>query len=326
MASKSWLLVAEVGASWYFQPAQTSLIHLRLGKDFFGGIRGAATCSSRGGRGGGVRRLWDPNNPDQKPALTGSQSQHKSLQQPVYLQTGAGYGQLHFLDTDDEVAGSPPVPQGEHFRTQQAAAMAYYKFQNSDNPYCYPMPTTPGTTTNQRYPYPYHMGPYQMAPPNGVYPGPGGGQFCASYRGGSYSQQSGGGGLTFEEVEQQARGELGRVLRAADAQELQLSNLLSRERVSADGLDRMTQLRADLLGLYEQVILTDIEFSDSQNVDQALWKNVFYQVIERFRQLLKDPTFDNTPHIRNLLLTLLDEGALFFDALLQKLQTVYQFN
>lgn len=65
--------------------------------------------------------------------------------------------------------------------------------------------------------------------------------------------------------------------------------------------------RADLLGVYEQVILTDIELSDSQNVDQALWKNVFYQVIERFRQLLKDPTFDNTPHIRNMLLTLLDE-------------------
>ncbi|XP_071362493.1 telomerase-binding protein EST1A isoform X2 [Trachinotus anak] len=296
----------------------------------FGGIRGGAACSSRGGRGGGVRRLWDPNNPDQKPALTSTQSsQHKSLQQPVYLQTGTGYGQLHFLDTDDEVAGSPPVPQGEHLRSQQAAAMAYYKFQNSDNPYCYPMSTNnthnPGTTTNQRYPYSYHMGPYQMAPPNGMYPGPGVGQICGGYRGAAYSQPGGGGGLTFEEVEQQARGELGRLLRAADAHELQLSNLLSRDRVSADGLDRMAQLRADLLGIYEQVILTDIEFSDSQNVDQALWKNVFYQVIERFRQLLKDPAYDNTPHIRNMLLTLLDEGALFFDALLQKLQTVYQF-
>ncbi|XP_054481907.1 telomerase-binding protein EST1A [Anoplopoma fimbria] len=295
----------------------------------FGGMRGGGAGRSRGGR-GGVRRLWDPNNPDQKPALTSSQSsQHLSLQQPIYLQTGTGYGQLHFLDTDDEVAGSPPVPQGEHFRTQQAAAMAYYKFQNSDNPYCYPMSTSnshsPGTTTNQRYPYPYHMGPYQIAAPNGVYPGPGVGQFCGSYRGAGYSQPGAGGSLTFEEVEQQARGEMGRLLRAADTQELQLSNLLSRDRVSADGLDRMAQLRADLLGLYEQIILTDIDFSDSQSVDQALWKNVFYQVIERFRQLLKDPTCDNTPHIRNMLLTLLDEGALFFDGMLQKLQTVYQF-
>lgn len=65
--------------------------------------------------------------------------------------------------------------------------------------------------------------------------------------------------------------------------------------------------RADILGLYEQVLLTDIDYSDSQNVDQALWKNVFYQVIERFRQLLKDPAYDNTPHVKNMLLILLDE-------------------
>ncbi|KAK2828252.1 hypothetical protein Q5P01_019286 [Channa striata] len=296
----------------------------------FSGIRGGSASRSRGGRGGGVRRLWDPNNPDQKPALTSTQTtQHSSLQQPVYLQTGTGYGQLHFLDTDDEVAGSPPIPQGELFRSQQAAAaVGFYKFQNSDNPYCYPIPTsnpqTLGGSTGQRYSYSYQMGPYQMPPPNSLYPGPAVGQFCGSYRGTGYSQ-TGAGGLTFEEVEQQARGELGRLLRAADAQELQLSNLLSRERVSADGLDRMAKLRADLLGIYEQVILTDIEFSDSQNVDQALWKNVFYQVIEHFRQLLKDPNNDNTPHIRNMLLTLLDEGALFFDTLIQKLQTVYQF-
>ena len=64
--------------------------------------------------------------------------------------------------------------------------------------------------------------------------------------------------------------------------------------------------RADLLTLYERVILTDIEFSDSQNLDQALWKNVFYQVIEHFRQLLKEPA-DAGPHIRTMLLTLLDE-------------------
>ncbi|XP_062261588.1 telomerase-binding protein EST1A isoform X2 [Platichthys flesus] len=301
-----------------------------VGQRLFGGIRGGAASSSRGGR-GGVRRLWDPNNPDQKPALTSTQSsQHKSLQQPIYLQTGTGYGQLHFLDTDDEVAGSPPVPQGEHLRSQQPAAIAHYKFQNSDNPYGYPMPTSsphsPGNTTSQRYPYPYHIGPYQTAPPsNGMYPGPGMGQIGGSYKGAAYSQPGAGGSLSFQEVEQQARGELGKLLRAADTQELLLSNLLSRDRVSADGLDRMAQLRGDLLRVYEQVILTDIEFSDSQNLDQALWKNVFYQVIERFRQLLKDPASDNTPHIRNMLLTLLDEGSLFFDALLLKLQTVYQF-
>lgn len=216
-----------------------------VGQSRLFGNRGGASSRSRGGRGGGVRRLWDPNNPDQKPALSTSQSsQHSLLQQPTYLQTG--YGQLHFLDTDDEVVGSPPVPQGEHYRSRQAA-MAFYKFQNSDNPYCYPMSTNnqhnPSTATGQSYPYPYHMGPFQMSPTNNMYSGPGVGQFCGGYRGVGYTQSGEGGALTFEEVEHRARGELVRLLRASDAQELQLSNLLSRDRLSAEGLDRMAHIR-----------------------------------------------------------------------------------
>ncbi|KAG7265724.1 hypothetical protein CRUP_024660 [Coryphaenoides rupestris] len=94
----------------------------------FGGPRGATAS-----RGGSVRRLWDPNNPDQKPPLSRPQlPQHSPLlqQQPMYLQTGGGYGQLH-----DEVAGSPPVYQGEGVQSQQATAIPYYNVQNWDNPY-----------------------------------------------------------------------------------------------------------------------------------------------------------------------------------------------
>lgn len=65
--------------------------------------------------------------------------------------------------------------------------------------------------------------------------------------------------------------------------------------------------RAELLQLYERCLLLDIEFSDNQNVDQILWKNAFYQVIEKFRQLLKDPNVENPEQIRNRLLELLDE-------------------
>uniref|UniRef100_A0AAV2JCK1 Telomerase-binding protein EST1A n=1 Tax=Knipowitschia caucasica TaxID=637954 RepID=A0AAV2JCK1_KNICA len=304
-------------------PSRTDISQqAEVGQRLFGGIRGGVgggvPSRSRGGRGGGVRRLWDPNNPDQKPAFANTQQQQQqqlsSHQQHAYFQTGTGHAQLHFLDTDDEVAGSPPVQQQqEGFRSPQATAMAYYKFQNSDNPYGFPVSANnPTVTSNQRYAYPY-AGPYQVA--NDAYAGVGQ-PFVGQYRGGS---------VTYEEAEQQARGEMWRLLRAADAHEVQLGNLLSRDRMSTDGLNRMGQLRADLLSLYEQMILSDIEFSDSQNVDQALWKNVFYQVIERFRQLLKDPNHESNPSTRNTLLTLLDEGALFFDTLLQKLQSVYQF-
>lgn len=69
----------------------------------------------------------------------------------------------------------------------------------------------------------------------------------------------------------------------------------------------MLFFRAELLTLYERVILTDIEFADSQNLDQALWKNVFYQVIERFRQLLKDLASDSAPQIKTMLMNILEE-------------------
>ena len=188
----------------------------------------------RGGRGGGTRRLWDPNNPEQKPALQRA-PQHGPLQPPMYLQTGGGYGPLHFLDTDDEAAGSPPVFQGEGFPSQQAAAAAYYKFQTSDNPYGYTGP--PGGGAAQRYPYPYHVSPpYYGGPANGMYR-------AAGYAQPGSSGAGGGGGATPEEVEQQNRGELVRMLRGADAQELQINNLLSRDNLSAEGLERMAQLR-----------------------------------------------------------------------------------
>ncbi|KAK6317587.1 hypothetical protein J4Q44_G00129870 [Coregonus suidteri] len=275
-------------------PAHTDLSNLpaepgpRL---LFGGIRGGreAGLGRGGGRGGGTRRLWDPNNPDQKPALRLSQHASLQQQQPMYLQTGGGYGALHFLDTDDEAAGSPPVRQGEHFHPQQQAvamAQAFYKYQNSDNPYPY------NANPNARYPYPYHTmptGPYQMPPSNGIYPA----QFYGEFRGQGYQAAAGSGtgaaagaGLTPEEVEQQARGELGRLLRAADSQELQLSNLLSRDRLSADGLDRMAQL----------------SYKRSSQSTRPAACHIF------------------TPHLFRPL-----QGAVFFDALLQKLQTVFQF-
>uniref|UniRef100_A0A7M4G1I0 Telomerase-binding protein EST1A n=1 Tax=Crocodylus porosus TaxID=8502 RepID=A0A7M4G1I0_CROPO len=262
-------------------------------------LGGGGSKGPRGrGRGGTTRRLWDPNNPDQKPALKNQASQ------------------LHFLDTDDEVS---PTSWGE---TRQSQA-SYYKFQNSDNPYYYPRPTGPGA----QYPYGGYPLQYQMGPSNGVYPG----AYYPGYPGqsGQYICNPLPSTPLSPELEQQMRNmqqqELSKLLREAGNQEQQLSNLLSRDRISPEGLEKMTQLRAEMLQLYERCILMDIEFSDNQNVDQLLWKNAFYQVIEKFRQLLKDPLGENAHEIRNKLLQLLDEGTVFFDSLLENLQVSYQF-
>jgi protein SMG6 len=180
---------------------------------------GSSNKGSRSwGRGGTSRRLWDPNNPDQKPAL--------KSQTP----------QLHFLDTDDEVS---PTSWGD---SRQAQA-SYYKFQNSDNPYYYPR--TPGPAS--QYPYTgYSPLQYSVGPTNGVFPGPyypgyptPSGQYVCSPLPAST--------MSPEEIEQHVRSmqqqELHRLLRVADNQELQLSNLLSRDRISIEGMEKMAQLR-----------------------------------------------------------------------------------
>lgn len=171
------------------------------------------------GRGGTVRRLWDPNNPDQKPALKN--------QMP----------QLHFLDTDDE---GTTVPRNDARQAQSS----YYRFQNSDNPYYY------GRPVGQAPPYPYtgYSLQYQVGPSNGIYPG-------AYYPAGYPSQAEPylcsplqAGPLTTE-MEQQVRSlqqqELSKVLREASNLEQQLSNLLSRDRLSPEGLEKMGQLRLE---------------------------------------------------------------------------------
>ncbi|XP_025031078.1 telomerase-binding protein EST1A, partial [Python bivittatus] len=246
----------------------------------FGSSKGTRGWS----RGGTARRLWDPNNPEQKPALKSQ---------------GA---QLHFLDTDDEVA---PVPRGD---ARQAQA-SYYRFQNSDNPYYYGGPP---------YPYTGYSLPYPVGTSSEVYPG--------VYYPAGYPKQA---EPPSPEVEQQKRSlqqqELSKALREAGHLEQQLSNLLSRDRLSPEGLEKMGKLRAEMLQLYEHCLLTDIELADAQNVDPLLWKNAFYQVIEKFRQLLKDPAGENAQEIRTKLLQILDEGTVFFDGLLQKLQVTYQF-
>ncbi|XP_029466933.1 telomerase-binding protein EST1A isoform X2 [Rhinatrema bivittatum] len=246
------------------------------------------------GRGGTNRRLWDPNNPEQKPAL-------RNPAQP-----------LHFLDTDDET--SPMAPGESSQPCPRLTPAPFYRFQSSDNPYYYHR--SPGSNPVPQYPYGAYSMQYQMGPCYPGYPPPAGHYFPGKP-------------LSPEEMEQQVRTlqqqELGRLLRVADNQELQLSNLLSRDRISPEGLEKMALLRAELLQLYERCILSDIEFSDSQNVDQILWKHAFYQVIEKFRQFLKDPAGESAEGIRRKLLELLEEGSTFFDALLQKLQVTYQF-
>uniref|UniRef100_T1INQ0 Uncharacterized protein n=1 Tax=Strigamia maritima TaxID=126957 RepID=T1INQ0_STRMM len=76
---------------------------------------------------------------------------------------------------------------------------------------------------------------------------------------------------------------------------------------------------------YETIILQDIEYSAEVNIEQLLWKAVFYQVIEAFRkQMVDNPSFKEK--IKQTMLQIIDEAVLFYESLLEKLQEKYGFN
>lgn len=133
---------------------------------------------------------------------------------------------------------SPPASSWGEARQAQPS---YYKFQNSDNPYYYPRAAGQGA----QYPYAGYSLQYPVGPSNGVYPG----AYYPGYPGqaGQYACGPLPPAPLSAEVEQQMRSmqqqELGKLLREAGNQEQQLSNLLSRDRISPEGLEKMAQLR-----------------------------------------------------------------------------------
>ncbi|XP_075745676.1 telomerase-binding protein EST1A-like isoform X2 [Rhipicephalus microplus] len=76
---------------------------------------------------------------------------------------------------------------------------------------------------------------------------------------------------------------------------------------------------------YENVILADPRFCAEKNVENALWKSAFYQGIEAFRRIMEEcPDFQE--EAKMLLLSLVDEGTIFYENLLDKFQETYGFS
>jgi len=62
-------------------------------------------------------------------------------------------------------------------------------------------------------------------------------------------------------------------------------------------------IRSEILSRLEQVLLLDLALSHQKAVEQFMWKSVFYQVIEVFRQELAE--FDDE-NVRQQLLSVID--------------------
>ncbi|XP_058800313.1 telomerase-binding protein EST1A-like isoform X2 [Phymastichus coffea] len=73
------------------------------------------------------------------------------------------------------------------------------------------------------------------------------------------------------------------------------------------------------------LLVTDLKFCESENIEQHFWKIVFYNIIEILRKPLAKEDTERREQHKKLLLKLVDEGTTYFTSLLTVLETTYQF-
>ncbi|XP_078695034.1 telomerase-binding protein EST1A-like isoform X2 [Branchiostoma floridae x Branchiostoma belcheri] len=109
------------------------------------------------------------------------------------------------------------------------------------------------------------------------------------------------------------------VLQQAEALAADLRLHLSQGPPDEKHVELTLHLQSKIQTCYEAVILQDPEFASKHNIDQTLWKNAFYNIIEAFRGHQMEGGLHNV-------LALIDKGASFYTDLLQKLQRNHQFD
>ncbi|XP_035692530.1 uncharacterized protein LOC118427002 [Branchiostoma floridae] len=113
------------------------------------------------------------------------------------------------------------------------------------------------------------------------------------------------------------------VLQQAEALAADLHLHLSKGNADNQHVAVTLHLQSQIQTCYETLILQDPEFASKRNIDQTLWKNSFYNILEAFRGHLSGHQKDGSLHN---LLALIDKGASFYADLLQKLQRKHNFN
>jgi hypothetical protein len=124
--------------------------------------------------------------------------------------------------------------------------------------------------------------------------------------------------------------------------EKELGNVLRKKSPSDK---TVTQLRLSIRQNYESIILEDIDFASHRDVDQLLWKCVYYRPIEEFRKIIKkyhqqafgDSSVQQQPDQNNALAnkeklhkacaafkTFLEEGETYYEGLFNKIKQLYE--
>lgn len=124
-----------------------------------------------------------------------------------------------------------------------------------------------------------------------------------------------------------------KLMRAVAQKEMMLSNLLSRDILDKGAFEKICTLSKEIQEVYKGIIMLDVGFAVQQDVDQYLWKNAFYKVIETFRKYGKlflgyagKTEVLSQEEINNCLKKFLEDAETFYKGLLEFLQKAHELS
>lgn len=83
-------------------------------------------------------------------------------------------------------------------------------------------------------------------------------------------------------------------------------------------------LRNFLMDSLQYFLCYDLKFSQTENIEQHFWKILFHNIIEMIRKAIaSDP--ENKEKYKVFVLALIDEGTKYFEHLLERLESTYNF-
>lgn len=124
-----------------------------------------------------------------------------------------------------------------------------------------------------------------------------------------------------------------KLMRAVAQKEVMLSNLLSRDILDKEAFEKISTLSKGIQDAYKGIIMLDVGFAVQQDVDQKLWRNAFYKVIETFRKYGKlflgyagKTEVLSQEETKSCLKKFLEDAQTFYKGLLEFLQKGHEFS
>lgn len=124
-----------------------------------------------------------------------------------------------------------------------------------------------------------------------------------------------------------------KLLKMVLQKETALNNLLSRDMLDKAAFEKINSLTKEIQEAYKGIMMLDLTFAVQQDVDQNLWKNGFYKVIETLRKYAKlflgfaeKKELLSPEEINNCLKEFLENAETFYKNLLDLLQKGHEFS